>query len=75
MHIHRNAPGVLARVIEVFSRHGANIGAQYLQTEPEIGYLVIDADAEGDWDGAEIIAELRAIPETVRARILYGASH
>ena len=75
MHIHHNAPGVLARVIEVFSRHGANIGAQYLQTDPEIGYLVVDADEAGDWDGAAILADLRAIPETVRARILYGATH
>lgn len=75
MHIHRNAPGVLSRVIEVFSRHGANIGAQYLQTDPDVGYLVVDADAEGDWDGAAILSDLRAIPETVRARILYGASH
>ena len=75
MHIHRNAPGVLSRVIEVFSRHGANIGAQYLQTDPDVGYLVVDADAEGDWDGAAILSDLRSIPETVRARILYGASH
>ncbi|MFN4087930.1 MAG: phosphoglycerate dehydrogenase [Alphaproteobacteria bacterium] len=72
MHMHRNAPGVLARVVEVFGRHGANIGAQYLQTDAEVGYLVLDADGEGDWDGAAILTELRAIPETIRARILYG---
>jgi D-3-phosphoglycerate dehydrogenase len=69
LHIHRNVPGLLARVIEVFSRRNANIAAQYLQTDPEVGYSLIDAEA--DLDTAEILADLRAIPGTIRARFLY----
>src|ERR1700732_836947 len=39
LHIHRNVPGILGRVVEVFSRRSLNIAAQYLQTDGEIGYV------------------------------------
>jgi D-3-phosphoglycerate dehydrogenase len=69
LHIHRNTPGMLARMVEVFPRRGANITGQYLQTDAEIGYSVIDA--EGDIDTGEILNDLRAIPGTIRARFLF----
>ena len=69
LHIHENAPGMLARVVEVFSRRNANIAAQYLQTDGNLGYSVIDA--EGDIDTGEVLSDLRAIPGTIRARFLY----
>ncbi|HWK47834.1 MAG TPA: phosphoglycerate dehydrogenase, partial [Stellaceae bacterium] len=69
LHLHHNVPGLLARVIEVFACQDANITAQYLQTDAEIGYSVIDA--EGDLDTEEILVALRAIPGTIRARFLY----
>jgi D-3-phosphoglycerate dehydrogenase len=62
-------PGLLARVVEVFVKYGANIAAQYLQTEADIGYSVIDV--EGDLDTEEILEDLRAIPGTLRARFLF----
>lgn len=69
LHIHRNVPGMLARVIDVFTARGANIAAQFLQTDPEVGYLVIDA--EGDLDTDEVLSDLRAIQGTMRARFLF----
>lgn len=70
MHVHRNAPGMLFHVIEVFSRRGLNIGAQYLQTDGDLGYVVLDIDG-GAEDALEILGELRAIEGTLRARFLY----
>ena len=70
MHVHRNMPGMLVHVIEVFSRRDLNIAAQYLQTEGELGYVVVDIDG-GAEDAVEIQEELRAIAGTVRARCLY----
>ena len=53
-------------MIEVFSRRGLNIGAQYLQTDGEIGYVVVDIDG-GAEEADEIRSELRAIEGTLRS--------
>jgi D-3-phosphoglycerate dehydrogenase len=70
LHIHRNEPGVLSRVNDVFSRDRINIDAQYLQTEDAIGYVVIDVDVD-ERAARSALRQLRAIPGTIRARILY----
>ncbi len=69
LHIHRNVPGVLRKIIDVFSSRNLNIAAQYLQTDPELGYVVIDAD--GDADESEVLNDLRAIDGTLRTRFLF----
>jgi D-3-phosphoglycerate dehydrogenase len=68
LHIHRNEPGVLQAVNSVFSEAGVNIVAQYLQTLPDVGYVVMDAETE---DATRIIRGLEAIPATIRTRFLY----
>jgi D-3-phosphoglycerate dehydrogenase / 2-oxoglutarate reductase len=68
LHIHRNIPGVLAHLNERFSRAGINIAAQYLQTNAELGYVVIDVDATASQIALD---ELNAIEGTIRCRILY----
>ena len=73
MHVHRNTPGMLARVVDVFSRRRLNIAAQYLQTDGELGYVVIDIDGGAEEEEGEIQNELRAIEGTIRARFLYEA--
>jgi D-3-phosphoglycerate dehydrogenase / 2-oxoglutarate reductase len=70
MHVHRNTPGVLVHVVDVFSRRGLNIGAQYLQTDGDMGYVVVDIDGGAD-EAQEILSDLRAIEGTIRARFLY----
>lgn len=70
IHVHQNTPGLLAAVLDVFVRRGLNIGAQYLQTDGELGYVVMDVDG-GAEDAQEILAELRAVEGTLRARYLY----
>jgi D-3-phosphoglycerate dehydrogenase len=68
LHIHRNVPGVLAHLNERLAAAGINIAAQYLSTNEKIGYVVIDVDPAG---GRMALADLRAVPATIRCRILY----
>ena len=63
-------PGTLGRLNEVFSKRGLNIAAQYLQTDAELGYVVVEADASAQ-DSQEILDELRGLDGTIRARLLY----
>ncbi len=68
LHIHRNVPGVLREVNDFFSSRGINISAEYLQTDPEIGYVIIETDSELD---SSVLKELKNIQHTIRTRILY----
>ncbi|MFA5591644.1 MAG: phosphoglycerate dehydrogenase [Lysobacteraceae bacterium] len=70
LHIHRNVPGVLSQINEVFSRENVNINGQYLQTDPDIGYVVIDV-ATSEKQGSDLRDALAAIPGTLRTRVLY----
>jgi D-3-phosphoglycerate dehydrogenase len=68
--VHKNLPGELGRLNEVFARHSVNIAAQYLQTDGEIGYVVLDADGSVD-NATDVLSDIRALPGTIRARLLY----
>ncbi|QCR35098.1 phosphoglycerate dehydrogenase [Nissabacter sp. SGAir0207] len=68
LHIHENRPGVLTRINQIFAEQGINIAAQYLQTSPEIGYVVIDVESEGVETALQLMKE---IPGTIRTRLLY----
>jgi D-3-phosphoglycerate dehydrogenase len=68
--VQRNVPGMLGRLNEVFARRGINIAAQYYQTDGEIGYVVMEADAAGAVAPA-ILEEIRGLEGTLRARLLY----
>jgi D-3-phosphoglycerate dehydrogenase len=70
LHIHRNVPGVLSKINDIFSRHAVNIDGQFLRTDPKLGYVVIDITADEAKAGA-IKDELAAIPGTLRTRVLY----
>ncbi|HBT14945.1 MAG TPA: phosphoglycerate dehydrogenase, partial [Erwinia persicina] len=70
MHIHENRPGVLTAINLIFAEQGINISAQYLQTTPQMGYVVIDVDAPQDV-ADKALQLMKAIPGTVRARLLY----
>ena len=69
-HVHRNAPGMLRRLNEVFLQRDINIFAQYLETDKEVGYVVLDADLAGQ-SSPEILDEIRALDGTIRARLIY----
>jgi D-3-phosphoglycerate dehydrogenase len=70
LHIHRNMPGMLMQINNLFSNEAVNIDAQFLQTAGEIGYVVIDVSANEDQ--AEALKDkLSAIPGTLKTRLLY----
>jgi D-3-phosphoglycerate dehydrogenase / 2-oxoglutarate reductase len=71
LHIHRNQPGVLSNINRIFSRHDVNIAGQYLQTDPTIGYVVVDVDTQKASVTRSLKSELGQVPGTIRSRLLY----
>ncbi len=68
LHIHRNQPGVLTKINQMFAENNINIAAQYLQTADQIGYVVIDIEAQS----RELaLKELKQIDATIRVRLLH----
>ncbi len=70
LHIHRNVPGMLSRVNEIFSRENVNIDGQFLQTNANIGYVVVDVSTT-EAQASRLKDALAAIPGTLRTRVLY----
>lgn len=68
LHFHKNVPGVLSTLHTVIAKQGGNISAEYLRTHDDLGYVVLDVDPT---DTTKIIEKLRAMPETVRVRVLW----
>ncbi len=67
MHVHQNVPGVLRDVNRVIGDAGANIHAQLLSTNSDIGYLMIDLDSDVS---AAVVDGLKKLPTTIQARTL-----
>ena len=55
---------------DLFARHAVNIAAQYYETNSDIGYVVLDADASAA-DSQRVLSEIRALEGTIRARLVY----
>ncbi|ANF56655.1 phosphoglycerate dehydrogenase [Halotalea alkalilenta] len=69
LHIHDNVPGVMSEINRVLGEHGINISGQYLQTNAEVGYVVIDVDKAY---GQQALEALRQVSHTLRVRVLYS---
>ena len=65
--VHRNVPGVMARINGVLAEHEVNVEAQLLATRGELGYVVTDVSATYT---EEMLDQMRALPEAVRLRVL-----
>jgi D-3-phosphoglycerate dehydrogenase len=63
IHLHRNVPGVLARVNILLADHGTNIEGQTLATRGDLGYVVLDVNGG---IGQELLDDMAALPETIR---------
>jgi len=68
LNVHKNVPGVLRDINRIVSDHNANIRAQVLATDPDIGYLVMDLEHDVSQDVKRGIA---ALPTSIKTRILY----
>ncbi|MBT9319740.1 phosphoglycerate dehydrogenase [Actinobacillus pleuropneumoniae] len=67
LHIHENRPGILNKINQVFVDGNVNIAGQYLQTDPNIGYVVIDVELD---DASEALERLQQIDGTIKARVI-----
>jgi D-3-phosphoglycerate dehydrogenase len=67
LHFHRNVPGVLGRLHTMLADLDANITAEYLQSDPEVSYVILDIETS---DPEAVRMKLDAIPETIRVRWL-----
>jgi D-3-phosphoglycerate dehydrogenase len=68
IHIHRNVPGMLGRINTIFSSRGINIAGQYLQTDNDLGYVVVETQSDDGCD--DCLSELRRLDGTIRARLI-----
>lgn len=68
LHIHENAPGVLTEINRTFAEKDLNIAAQYLQTNENIGYVVIDVETDR---AEEAFEQLQQVAGTIKTRILH----
>lgn len=68
LHIHNNVPGVLSAINSNLSQNKINILGQYLSTNDDIGYVVLDVDKKLSAKAFEL---LQAVDETIKVRMLY----
>ncbi|MBS1733131.1 MAG: phosphoglycerate dehydrogenase [Bacteroidetes bacterium] len=68
LHIHKNVPGVLSQINTTLSKNRINILGQYLKTNDEIGYVVLDVDKHLSKNAVEL---LKKVNETIKVRMLY----
>jgi D-3-phosphoglycerate dehydrogenase len=71
IHIHQNRPGMLSQINAVFSRYGVNVSSEFLETNAQLGYVVIDLEPNPATDTPLLRQELEAIDGTIRTRLLY----
>lgn len=68
LHIHNNIPGVLSEINSTLSDNKINILAQYLKTNDEIGYVVLDIDKKLSNNALDLLKKVKG---TVKVRLLY----
>jgi D-3-phosphoglycerate dehydrogenase len=68
LHIHKNVPGVLSEINTQLSKYKINIVSQYLKTNEDIGYVVLDVDKQLSSKALQLLKEVK---ETIKVRMLY----
>jgi D-3-phosphoglycerate dehydrogenase len=68
LHIHKNIPGVLGEINSRLSKRGINITGQYLKTNDEIGYVILDVDTKISKEAFEILKDIKG---TIKTRMIY----
>lgn len=68
IHIHKNRPGVLAKINNTLAEFEANIVGQHLKTNETIGYVITDINKQY---GKELSKAMKKIEHTIKFRMLY----
>lgn len=67
LHFHRNVPGVLGRMHGVLAELEVNISAEYLQSDGDLSYVILDVEPLAV---DRVRDEIARIPETIRTRTI-----
>ncbi|MBC8757240.1 phosphoglycerate dehydrogenase [Kordia sp. YSTF-M3] len=68
LHIHKNVPGIMAKVNKVLAKYELNVTGQYLSTDSKVGYVIVDVDKEYN---KKVTSALKNVEHTIKFRILY----
>ena len=68
LHIHKNVPGVMAKINKVLAEFELNITGQYLSTDAKVGYVITDINKEYN---KKVIKALKNVDGTIKFRVLY----
>jgi D-3-phosphoglycerate dehydrogenase / 2-oxoglutarate reductase len=68
LHVHKNVPGILAKLNTIFAKHNINITGQYLKTDETLGYVIVDIEKSYS---REFVQDLRGMDETIKLRMLF----
>jgi D-3-phosphoglycerate dehydrogenase len=68
LHIHKNVPGILAKLNNIFAKHNINITGQYLKTDETLGYVIVDIEKSYS---REFVQDIKGIAETIKFRMLF----
>jgi D-3-phosphoglycerate dehydrogenase len=68
LHIHKNVPGVMAKINKVLATYDMNITGQYLSTDAKVGYVITDLDKKYN---QTVLKKLREVEGTIKFRVLY----
>ena len=68
LHIHKNVPGVLSKINNLFAEQNVNISGQSLMTKGDIGYLIMDVDASASQEALDMLNQVEG---TIRVRVLF----
>jgi D-3-phosphoglycerate dehydrogenase / 2-oxoglutarate reductase len=68
LHVHKNVPGILAKLNNIFAKHNINITGQYLKTDETLGYVIVDIEKSYS---REFVQDLKGMDETIKFRMLF----
>ena len=68
LHIHKNVPGVLSELNTALSKNKINILGQYLKTNEQIGYVVLDVETGLSKKAFSLVNEVK---HSIKSRMLY----
>lgn len=67
INVHKNVPGVLGEINSIIAEVGANIQAQFLSTDQQIGYLVMDME-KGFAD--QVVPKISQLSTSIKTRVV-----
>ncbi|MCI2230059.1 phosphoglycerate dehydrogenase [Polaribacter sp. MSW13] len=68
LHIHKNVPGVMAKINKILAQFDLNITGQYLSTDEKVGYVITDLSKKYNH---KVITKLKEVEGTIKFRVLY----